>query len=46
MTEGVDARGRVLVRDARESERDAVRDLTLRAYGEYATVMAPAAWAG
>lgn len=37
---------RVVVRDARDDERDAVRDLTLRAYDEYAQVMAPAAWAG
>ncbi|AHG88663.1 GCN5-related N-acetyltransferase [Gemmatirosa kalamazoonensis] len=35
-----------IVRDARADERDAVRELTLRAYGEYATVMAPASWAG
>ena len=33
------------VRAARPDERDAVRDLTLRAYAEYATVMAPSAWA-
>ena len=33
------------VRDARADERDAVRDLTMRAYAEYATVMAPSAWA-
>ena len=32
----------VLVRDARDDERDVVRDLTLLAYGEYATIMAPA----
>lgn len=38
--------GGVVVRDARPEERDAVRDLTLRAYAEYATTMAPAAWAG
>jgi len=35
----------VTVRDARDDERDAVRDLTLRAYAEYATVMAPSSWA-
>jgi GNAT superfamily N-acetyltransferase len=35
----------VNVRDAREDERPAIRELTLRAYGEYATVMAPTAWA-
>lgn len=34
------------VRDARPGDRAAVRDLTLRAYAEYAGVMAPAAWAG
>lgn len=34
------------VRDARTDERDAIRDLTLRAYGEYATIMHPDAWAG
>lgn len=36
----------IIVRDARPDERDAVRDLTLRAYAEFATVMTPAAWAG
>jgi ribosomal protein S18 acetylase RimI-like enzyme len=36
----------VTVRDARGDERAAIRDLTLRAYAEYATVMAPSAWAG
>ena len=34
------------VRDARPDERAAVRALTLRAYGEYAAVMTPSAWAG
>jgi GNAT superfamily N-acetyltransferase len=34
----------LIVRDARDDERAAVRELTLRAYAEYATVMAPAAW--
>ena len=34
------------IRDARVDERDAVRDLTVRAYSVYATVMEPAAWAG
>ena len=38
--------GGVMVRDARPEERGAVRALTLRAYAEYAAVMAPAAWAG
>lgn len=32
------------LRDARADERDAVRDLTLRAYAEYATAMSPTAW--
>lgn len=36
----------VVVRDARDDERAAVEALTWRAYGEYASVMAPAAWAG
>lgn len=40
------AGGGLVVRDARPEERGAVRALTLRAYAEYATVMAPAAWAG
>lgn len=35
----------VTLRDAQPSDRDAVRELTLRAYGEYAAVMEPAAWA-
>lgn len=34
------------MRDARDDEHAAVRALTLRAYAEYADVMAPAAWAG
>ncbi|MEW5928130.1 MAG: GNAT family N-acetyltransferase [Gemmatimonadota bacterium] len=38
--------GGLVVRDARPEERGAVRALTLRAYAEYAAVMAPAAWAG
>ena len=36
----------VVLRDARDDERDAVRELTLRAYAEYATIMTPEAWAG
>jgi GNAT superfamily N-acetyltransferase len=36
----------LVIRDARESERDAIRDLTQRVYAEYATVMAPDSWAG
>lgn len=34
------------IRDARNDERDSIRDLTLRSYAEYATIMEPAAWAG
>jgi ribosomal protein S18 acetylase RimI-like enzyme len=34
------------VRDARQDEHYAVRDLTLRAYAEYADLMAPSAWEG
>jgi hypothetical protein len=33
------------IRDARAEERAAIRDLTLAAYAEYATIMAPTAWA-
>jgi GNAT superfamily N-acetyltransferase len=36
----------LIVRDARADERAAVRDLTLRAYAEYAAVMTPTSWAG
>ena len=35
----------IVVREARLDERDLLRDLTLRAYGEYARVMDPEAWA-
>jgi predicted N-acetyltransferase YhbS len=35
-----------IVRDARESDRSAIRALTLRAYGDYATLMDPLAWSG
>lgn len=38
--------GDVVIRDAREEERAAVRELTLRAYAGYAGVMEPSAWAG
>lgn len=34
------------IRDARPDERETVRALTLAAYAEYATLMAPSAWAG
>jgi ribosomal protein S18 acetylase RimI-like enzyme len=40
------ADGTVRVRDARPDERAIVRDLTLRAYAEFAAVMEPDAWAG
>ncbi len=35
-----------IVRDARESDRPAIRALTLRAYDDYATLMDPLAWSG
>ena len=34
------------IRDARADERGAIRELTLRAYAEYATIMDPTTWAG
>src|SRR3954466_11712422 len=34
------------IRDARDDEREAIRALTLAAYAEYTTIMAPSAWAG
>lgn len=34
----------VVVRDARPEDRDAVRDLTLRAYEEYATIMSASSY--
>ena len=43
MTESASA---VVVRRARPDERDAIRELTLSAYGQYATVMEPSAWHG
>jgi ribosomal protein S18 acetylase RimI-like enzyme len=36
----------IRVRDAREEERGAIRELTLAAYAEFAAVMEPSAWAG
>jgi GNAT superfamily N-acetyltransferase len=36
----------LIIRDARADERAAIASLTLAAYAEYATVMAPSAWAG
>jgi GNAT superfamily N-acetyltransferase len=35
-----------VIRDAHPGERAAIRDLTLRAYSEYARVMDPVTWAG
>ena len=35
---------RFSIRDARADERAAIRDLTLAAYAEYATIMTPTAW--
>ena len=35
----------VRIRDARADEREAIREITLAAYGEYAGVMEPSAWA-
>ena len=34
------------IRDAQPQERAGVRDLTLRAYAEFASIMDPASWAG
>jgi ribosomal protein S18 acetylase RimI-like enzyme len=34
------------IRDARDDERGAIRELTLRAYAEYTTIMEPVTWAG
>ncbi|HET7460348.1 MAG TPA: GNAT family N-acetyltransferase [Longimicrobium sp.] len=36
----------LVIRDARDADREAVRKVTLAAYAEYARVMEPAAWAG
>src|SRR6478609_10298675 len=36
---------RFAIRDARADERATIRDLTLAAYAEYATIMTPTAWA-
>lgn len=41
----IDLSESIQVRDAREDELAAVRELTLRAYAEYASVMTPSAWA-
>ena len=37
---------RFTIRDARAEDRASIRDLTLAAYAEYATIMTPTAWAG
>jgi ribosomal protein S18 acetylase RimI-like enzyme len=42
----MDSQSAILVRLARPHERDAIRDLTLSAYGQYATIMEPSAWNG
>ena len=34
------------IRDASTSERETIRELTLRAYAEYAEIMEPASWLG
>lgn len=36
----------ITIRDARRDEWDAVHDLTLEVYAEYARIMTPDAWAG
>ncbi|HYH81556.1 MAG TPA: GNAT family N-acetyltransferase [Longimicrobium sp.] len=36
----------LVIRDARDEDRAAVRELTLRAYAEHSAVMEPSAWAG
>jgi GNAT superfamily N-acetyltransferase len=41
----MDAINQLYIRDAREDERPAIRDLTLAAYREFANVMAAPAWA-
>ena len=35
-----------IIRDATDGERAVVRELTLRAYAEYAEIMEPASWSG
>jgi predicted N-acetyltransferase YhbS len=34
------------IREARAEERETIRELTLSAYGQFATIMAPSAWPG
>jgi ribosomal protein S18 acetylase RimI-like enzyme len=36
----------IIIRDATPDERSAIRELTLRAYAEYAEIMEPASWRG
>lgn len=42
----MDPLSEIKIRDAHEDDRAAIRELTLKAYSEYAAVMAPTAWAG
>ncbi|MDQ2668326.1 MAG: GNAT family N-acetyltransferase [Gemmatimonadota bacterium] len=42
----MDAAPPIIVRAARGEDRAVIRDLTLAAYGQYATVMEPSAWSG
>ena len=41
-----DASNTLIIRDARDHERDAIHALTLAAYRRYAGIMTPSAWAG
>jgi len=38
--------GRLMIRDARNDDRDAVREVVLRAYAEYASMMPERLWTG
>ena len=46
MAEQSDSMGRIVVRTAGEEDRQAVRELTRRAYQEFADVMDPTSWDG
>jgi GNAT superfamily N-acetyltransferase len=46
MSASIDRERSFTIRDARDDERGVVRDLTIEAYGVYATIMEPEAWAG
>jgi ribosomal protein S18 acetylase RimI-like enzyme len=46
LTETMSPPPRFVIRDAHADERNAIRELTLRAYAEYATIMDPVTWAG